>query len=153
LQFPDEWTNTARQREICITFRQSPKGMQMLRQYHHRDDVKRMGLSNFSHGVANHINVLGEEAAFSIGEIDSEKIRGSSCVRSAVSHQGHLIECWADKALAQPWLKNPQHPHQFSAICFISQDFGYLSVVAVNRDKRWRKIDICIKFLTVQRPW
>lgn len=76
--------------------------MQMTQQHHHRDDVKRMGLPNFSHGVAKYINVLGEEAAFSICEIDSEKIGGSGCVRSAVSHRGHLMEGWADKALAQP---------------------------------------------------
>ena len=76
--------------------------MQMIRQYHHRDDVKRMGLPNFSHGVAKYINVFGEEAAFSICEIDSEKIGGSGYVRFAVSHQSHLMECWADKALAQP---------------------------------------------------
>ena len=60
--------------------------MQMIRQYHHRDDVERMGLPDFSHGVAKDINVFGEETAFSIGEIDSEKIRGAGDVRSAVSH-------------------------------------------------------------------
>ena len=61
-----------------------------------------MGLPNFSHGVAKYINVFGEEAAFSICEIDGEKIGGSGYVRSAVSHRGHLMQCWADKALAQP---------------------------------------------------
>lgn len=51
--------------------------MQMVRQYHHRDDVKRMELLNFSHGAAKYINVFGKEAASSIGEIDGEKIDGS----------------------------------------------------------------------------
>jgi hypothetical protein len=72
------------QRKIRIAFRQSPNGMQMIRQYHHRDDVERMGLPDFSHGVAKNIDVFSKEIAFSIGEIDGEKTSGSGGVRSAI---------------------------------------------------------------------
>jgi len=76
--------------------------MQMIRQYHHCDDVERRGLPDFSHGVAKDINVFREEIALAIGEIDSEEICGTGDVRSAVSHRGHLIEYWAGEALAEP---------------------------------------------------
>lgn len=46
-----------------------------------------MGLPDFSHDVPEHINVVSEEIACSIGEIDGEKVGGACYVRSAISHR------------------------------------------------------------------
>jgi hypothetical protein len=46
-----------------------------------------MGLPDFSYGGTEQINLFNEEIAFSIGEVDSEKIDGSGHVRSAISHR------------------------------------------------------------------
>lgn len=52
-----------------------------------------MGLPDFSHGVAQQIDLLSEESAFPIGEIDGEKVGGSGDVCPAISHRVCLIEC------------------------------------------------------------
>ena len=38
---------------------QRKNGMQMIRRYHHCDDVERMGLPDFSHDVAKNIDAFG----------------------------------------------------------------------------------------------
>ena len=60
--------------------------MQMIRQYHHGDDGERMGLADLANIIAQQIDLLNEQMAFSISEIDSEKVSGTSNARSTVSH-------------------------------------------------------------------
>jgi hypothetical protein len=79
-QRPTQW-------KISITRWQTPNCVQMIWQYHHRDNVERMGLPDLSHCIAEYINLFSKELAFTICEIDSEKVGGSSYVRSAVSHR------------------------------------------------------------------
>jgi hypothetical protein len=61
--------------------------MQMVRQYHHRDDIERMGLADFSDNVPEQINFFNEQIAFSISKIDGEKIGGAGDLRSSISHE------------------------------------------------------------------
>jgi hypothetical protein len=59
-------------------------------------------LPDFSYGIAEYIDVFSEEIAFSIGETNGEKVSGSEGVRPSISYWLGLVECWADKTLAQP---------------------------------------------------
>src|SRR5437667_9245797 len=73
------------QRKISITLWQTPNCVQMIWQYHHRNNFERVGLPDLSHYIAEYINFFCKEFAFTICKIDSEKVGGASYVRSAVS--------------------------------------------------------------------
>src|SRR5574337_1639419 len=55
---------------IRIAFRQAPDRMQVIGQHHHRDDFEGMALPDQSHRGAQRFNIVGQQIAPAIGEID-----------------------------------------------------------------------------------
>lgn len=56
---------------------QAPYGMQMIRQYHHRNNIEGMGLPDPANSITQDFNMLSEQRALTIGEIDCLKKRGT----------------------------------------------------------------------------
>src|SRR2546425_13298979 len=68
------------QRKISIALWQTPSCVQVIWQYHHRNNVERMGLPDLSHCIPEYIDFFCQELAVTICEIDSEKVGGASYV-------------------------------------------------------------------------
>lgn len=60
--------------------------MQVIGQYDHRNDVDGMGSQHRAHYVAKQVDLIGEQCAAPIFEIDREEVGGAGDVGAAISH-------------------------------------------------------------------
>lgn len=75
---------------IRIVFRQCPDTMQMIRQHHPRIDMKRAGLSGFTNGITQYVNMLHQQTGLAVKQIDGKEIRTTRKAIAPVIGHGFL---------------------------------------------------------------
>jgi hypothetical protein len=73
-------------REIRVAVRQRPNGVDVIRQYHHRVDLEGTVAPRVAHGGAELIDVLDQQAAVAVKQIDREEVatawdKGAAIIR------------------------------------------------------------------------